>query len=72
MTTVMDQSTESTVSISARDHDPELAKRIVFLSGGAFTESAQTFLDRTPNLRIDKPFDVGQILSVVAQFVDGK
>lgn len=49
---------------------PELAKRVVFLTGGAFTESAISFLDQTYNMRIDKPFAVGQILAVVAQFVN--
>lgn len=46
---------------------PELAQRMVFLSGGAFTEAARTFLERVPNLRMDKPFDRGQLLSVIAQ-----
>ena len=48
---------------------PELAGRMVFLSGGAFTESARAFLDRIPNLRLDKPFEIGQLLSVIAQFL---
>jgi CheY-like chemotaxis protein len=33
-----------------------LEKRIVFLTGGAFTEQARGFLATVPNLRIDKPF----------------
>jgi two-component system cell cycle sensor histidine kinase/response regulator CckA len=36
---------------------PNAARRVVFVSGGAFTPKAQAFLDRVPNSRIDKPFD---------------
>ncbi|MDF2694119.1 MAG: Sensory box histidine kinase/response regulator [Labilithrix sp.] len=35
---------------------PELAERMVFLTGGVFTARAQDFLDRVPNLRLEKPF----------------
>jgi CheY-like chemotaxis protein len=35
---------------------PELADRMVFLTGGAFTARARDFLDRVPNLRLEKPF----------------
>jgi len=36
--------------------DLGLEKRIVFLTGGAFTEQARGFLGTIPNLRLDKPF----------------
>ena len=49
---------------------PELLRRIVFMTGGVFTEKAAAFLERTPNLRIEKPFATGQVLSIVAQFID--
>ncbi len=49
---------------------PELAPRVVFLTGGAFTASAVAFLDQTSNTRIDKPFAVEQILAAVAQLVN--
>ncbi|MDP1824592.1 MAG: ATP-binding protein [Archangium sp.] len=48
---------------------PELAPRVVFVSGGAFTDSARKFLDETPNLRLDKPFDVSQILAVITRLL---
>jgi signal transduction histidine kinase len=35
----------------------EQASRMIFLTGGAFTNRARLFLDETPNLRIEKPFD---------------
>jgi PAS domain S-box-containing protein len=36
---------------------PDVAAKMVFATGGAFTARAQEFLDATPNLRIEKPFD---------------
>jgi CheY-like chemotaxis protein len=44
---------------------PELAERIVFLTGGAFSPGARAFLDRVPNLRIEKPFDSQALLALV-------
>jgi CheY-like chemotaxis protein/anti-sigma regulatory factor (Ser/Thr protein kinase) len=35
----------------------DLAARMIFVSGGAFTSRAQAFLDAVPNARIEKPFD---------------
>jgi CheY-like chemotaxis protein len=44
---------------------PEQAERMVFLSGGAFTAAARTFLDEVPNQRLEKPFDTRQLLALV-------
>ncbi|MGA7123606.1 MAG: response regulator, partial [Polyangiaceae bacterium] len=35
---------------------PELAKRIVFMTGGAFSTRARAFLEKVPNVSISKPF----------------
>lgn len=35
---------------------PALAGRLVFMTGGAYTQEAQDFLARVPNCRIEKPF----------------
>lgn len=45
--------------------DPALRARIVFLSGGAFTERTQKFLDSVPNRRLTKPFDVDALTAVL-------
>jgi nitrogen-specific signal transduction histidine kinase len=37
---------------------PDQARRMVVLTGGAFTEGAREFLERVPLPRIDKPFDL--------------
>jgi signal transduction histidine kinase len=44
---------------------PEQAKRVIFLTGGAFTPAARTFLESIENLRIEKPFDVEALSAVV-------
>jgi signal transduction histidine kinase len=44
---------------------PEQAGRMVFLSGGAFTSAARTFLDEVPNQHLEKPFDTRQLLALV-------
>ena len=44
---------------------PAFAKRVVFVSGGAFTDSAQAFLRRVPNKRLDKPFDPEKLRALV-------
>ena len=48
---------------------PEQARRIVFLTGGAFTDRARTFLEAVPNLRLEKPFNVQQLRAFVAERV---
>jgi CheY-like chemotaxis protein/signal transduction histidine kinase len=37
---------------------PDQAKRMVFLTGGAFTPRARLFLDQVPNARLEKPFEL--------------
>jgi signal transduction histidine kinase len=44
---------------------PEQASKMIFLTGGAFTARARTFLDTVPNLRIEKPFDAAILCGIV-------
>jgi PAS domain S-box-containing protein len=44
---------------------PEHARRMVFLTGGAFTPALQAFLAEVPNERINKPFDVARLKSSI-------
>lgn len=44
-----------------------LRERIVFMTGGTFTEGARSFLDSVPNERIDKPFTVQSLVDVVTR-----
>ncbi|MCZ7685450.1 MAG: response regulator [Sandaracinaceae bacterium] len=45
---------------------PEMAKRLVFMTGGAFTEEARSFLRGVPSARqLEKPFSTEDILRVL-------
>jgi PAS domain S-box-containing protein len=45
---------------------PDLAPRVVFVTGGAFTPSSRQFLERVPNPRLEKPFDLDALRDVLA------
>jgi len=49
--------------------DPALAARLVFVTGGAFTPGASTYLDSVPNLRMEKPFEVGKFVEFANEMV---
>ena len=46
---------------------PDQARRMVFVSGGAFTASAHAFLARIDNPRVDKPFEAQAIRTLVRE-----
>jgi PAS domain S-box-containing protein len=46
---------------------PGLERRIVFMTGGAFTASAAEFLASVDNRRIEKPFSLGLVEQIVRQ-----
>jgi signal transduction histidine kinase len=48
---------------------PEIAERVIFLTGGAFSSRAAQFLDRVTNLRLDKPFDPALLRKAVARAI---
>ena len=48
---------------------PNAARRVVFISGGAFTPRSQAFLDRVPNVCIDKPVDPKDLRDRVQRFL---
>jgi CheY-like chemotaxis protein/two-component sensor histidine kinase len=45
--------------------DRPLADRLVFMTGGAFTPASREFLDRVPNARVEKPFDVQNLRTLI-------
>ena len=51
---------EAVRSISAN-----LAKRVVFMTGGAFTAESHEFLSQLPNSWLEKPFDLGMLRDLV-------
>ena len=52
-----------------RAERPELAARFVFMSGGAPREDLRLFLAAVDNERLDKPFDLSQLRSLVRREV---
>ena len=48
---------------------PELAGRMIFLTGGAFTAEARAFLDDAANVHIEKPFDAQQLRALINERV---
>ena len=46
---------------------PSLAKRVVFMTGGAFTPETQAFLEEAPNARVLKPFDLAELRTLVSR-----
>lgn len=47
--------------------DPELAERVVFLTGGAFTSSAREYLNSVPNRALEKPLHPRALRSFVSK-----
>jgi CheY-like chemotaxis protein len=50
-----------------RSIDDSIASRVVFLSGGGYTEQTQRFLDGLPNQTVDKPFDSQELLGLISR-----
>jgi PAS domain S-box-containing protein len=50
---------------------PEVARRFVFMTGGAFTERAAEFLARVGNRRIVKPFEISDLERALAHVARG-
>lgn len=48
-----------------RDHAPSLLNRIVFCSGGAFTERAKEFVAAMPNLILEKPVSADELRQAI-------
>ncbi len=48
---------------------PAVARRMVFVTGGAFTPAARAFMDTVKNARVDKPFDPQRLREQVREWV---
>ncbi|MDB4869203.1 MAG: fixL4 [Gemmatimonadales bacterium] len=49
---------------------PEQAKRMIFVTGGAFTEKARTFLSETLMEHIEKPFNSANLRAIVNRYLN--
>jgi CheY-like chemotaxis protein len=48
---------------------PALAGRMIFMTGGAFTNRARDFLERIDNQRIEKPIDADGLRALIRGFI---
>jgi PAS domain S-box-containing protein len=49
---------------------PEQAERIVFLTGGVFTNDARDFLHNNPNARLEKPFEIHELRALLNKLTE--
>jgi PAS domain S-box-containing protein len=65
---MMPQITGMEVHAAVVKLDPRLAEKMIFVTGGAFTETAQHFLDTLPpNRHIEKPFDLKAVRALIEE-----
>ena len=50
---------------------PDVAARVIFLTGGAFTQRARDYLEGVDNPRLEKPIGIDALRSAVAEMVGG-
>ena len=62
---MMPQMTGVDFYAALRGFAPEYLDRIVFLTGGAFSEAAGAFLDRVSNACVEKPFNARELRALV-------
>ena len=58
---IMPDMTGMDVYEALNETDPVMASRIIFMTGGTFTQRARAFLASVPNPALDKPFDLGML-----------
>lgn len=67
---IMPEMTGMDVYRAALQRAKPLHDRIVFMTGGAFTQRARDFLESVPNLRIEKPFDLSHLERTIYEAAD--
>ena len=55
-----------------RSVHPGLERRLVFMTGGAFTERTAEFLASVENRRVEKPFDLGLVEQIVREMAGAR
>ncbi|MBX3201757.1 MAG: response regulator [Labilithrix sp.] len=63
---MMPQMTGMDLHAELEARTPEMAERMVFMTGGVFTSRARTFLDTIPNQRLEKPFDTMHFRAMIS------
>lgn len=52
-----------------RDIAPDQVGKMVFMTGGAFTDQARSFFDRVDNRLLEKPFDRAALVAALADLL---
>ena len=47
------------------ESQPQLARQLIFITGGAFTPRARDYLSKVDNIRLEKPFDMANFRKIV-------
>ncbi len=67
---IMPEMTGMDVYRAAYQREVPMHERIVFMTGGAFTQRARDFLQRVPNMRIEKPFELSHLERTIYEAAD--
>ena len=62
---MLDEMTGMALYRELEETRPELAQRMIFMTGGAFTPRAQGFLARVTNRVLEKPFSPDDLLALL-------
>ena len=62
---LMPQITGMEIYAELQLHRPEYLERMVFMTGGAFTPAATTFMQQVANARVEKPFNAEKLRALV-------
>lgn len=49
---------------------PDIVNRIVFMTGGTFTDAARAFLERVPSECLEKPFTDSALRAAIQRLVE--
>jgi CheY-like chemotaxis protein len=68
---MMPEMTGSELHAALRATHPDQAERMIFVTGGAFTEKMLRFLDEVRLPRVDKPFDMARLRALLRERTGG-
>jgi len=54
------------------DKNPTLAHKFVFMTGGTYTARARDYLEKVPNPRLTKPFEMQDLFAAIEDVVGAK
>jgi signal transduction histidine kinase/CheY-like chemotaxis protein len=66
---MMNEATGIDLYEAVRERHPSLARRFLFMTGGAFTPKMQTFLAEMPHRTLEKPFKLDDLMAAVDRVV---